>query len=70
VNAISDALNRVPVSFTCSQILFFIQPGDAIPINRTRFPDASGTASGKEILVESISKDMAARRTVITGRIL
>lgn len=70
LNEIDSALTQDPVNFICSQILFYIQPGDVVPMTRARFPGMTGTAVEQPIVIDSITKDMANRRTTGTGRII
>jgi hypothetical protein len=70
LNAINDALARKPVKFSTSQILFYTQPGDVIPVTRSRFPSVTGLANAVPVLVLSIDKNMGSRRTDIVGEVI
>lgn len=67
VNAINDALNRKPITFVCSQILFYAQPGDVIPLTQGRYLNAAGMVDNLPVMVLSVNKDAANRQTTITG---
>ena len=67
---IISELDRPIISFSVDALLFNIQAGDVVYLNRTRFPSVNGTASNALMLVLEIGKDFANRSTTIKGELL
>ena len=65
--AISDWLDRPPIVFSTSQIMYNKEPGDIVLLTRDRFPNETGSANAVRVLIQSLTKTPGSRAVDVAG---